>query len=210
MNYSGVSLGPFGVVVIARVLGYVLDWALMLILYFNTFATWDTVDGSFHIGNAIGLGKWRLEKREFQLQCLRLLANMNQGTKYGSTSVSSPSRSVKSPKPGFPSCGGLERPGSNAVRVPLAPPLRTVLLLPIDKKKKKCECGHDFGIWADRIGARRHCCACGGVFCHACTSNRWRFNDIVWADEQEGETVPGAVLEDLFADKTISTYWLGL
>lgn len=65
----------------ARLQAYAFEWSFMLLVTFNPIAAWGQADpdGPYCAGDMLGLGRWRLEKQQFQVSCLRALQSGHSG-----------------------------------------------------------------------------------------------------------------------------------
>eukprot|EP00928_Gymnodinium_smaydae_P044743 TRINITY_DN29861_c0_g1_i2.p1 TRINITY_DN29861_c0_g1~~TRINITY_DN29861_c0_g1_i2.p1 ORF type:complete len:455 (+),score=76.08 TRINITY_DN29861_c0_g1_i2:66-1430(+) len=61
----------YGIILLARVRGYVINWLLMVFIYFNPFLAWGQANprGPPIVGDLIGLGQWRIEKQKYLARC---------------------------------------------------------------------------------------------------------------------------------------------
>jgi len=64
-----------------RLEAYAFEWGFLLLVTFNPIAAWGQADpnGPFCAGDMLGLGRWRLEKQQFQVSCLRALQRGHSG-----------------------------------------------------------------------------------------------------------------------------------
>eukprot|EP00419_Tripos_fusus_P050962 CAMPEP_0172819300 /NCGR_PEP_ID=MMETSP1075-20121228/14502_1 /TAXON_ID=2916 /ORGANISM="Ceratium fusus, Strain PA161109" /LENGTH=516 /DNA_ID=CAMNT_0013659801 /DNA_START=62 /DNA_END=1612 /DNA_ORIENTATION=+ len=62
-------------IILARLQAYACEWILMILVTFNPIVAWGQADpnGPLCVGDMLGLGRWRLEKQQFQVSCLRAL-----------------------------------------------------------------------------------------------------------------------------------------